>query len=109
MFHEPINKLTPFYDLLSTSIYSELSTTMAMRINKIKDSKDVRKEDIIKEFDSWGLKGSLILTEILKDYKNILNNAVELINSMESKDNKEFLTKVYRIIEGNYNNLFFSR
>lgn len=64
--------LAPFYDIVSTYIYEDISKNMAMSINKKYDIDSINKEDIIKEFDSWNLNGKSILNLILNEFKDII-------------------------------------
>ncbi len=105
MLHEPKNELTPFYDLLSTTVYDDLSKTMAMHINKVKESEVVTKEDIIEEFNSWNLKGNLIFNNIINDFKNIIKNAYDLLDATDFINHKKFIMKIIKTIEINFNKL----
>ena len=66
--------MAPFYDIVSTYIYEDISKNMAMSINKKYDIDSINKEDIIKEFDSWNLNGKSILNLILNEFKDIIFN-----------------------------------
>ena len=68
-------QLTPFYDLISTRIYNELSNEMAMSIDKIYNFDKIEKYNIINELNSWGINGEKILKLILNDFSKIIDNA----------------------------------
>ncbi|VEU79997.1 type II toxin-antitoxin system HipA family toxin [Haploplasma axanthum] len=98
-------KLSPFYDLVSTRIYEELSHNMAMSINKKYDFDKINKQDIEKELTSWGLNGPKLLKKIVKDFKYIINNAKEIQLKENLLSESKEINNIIRIIEENYKKL----
>ncbi len=102
LYKDDLN-LSPFYDLLSTYIYDDLSKDMAMSINKIYNIDLITKEDIIKEFDSWGIHGKNMFSLIMKEFNNIIPIAKSTVN--DTKYHQTELLKIVDIIEKNYNKI----
>ncbi len=90
--------LTPFYDLVSTIIYENVSTNMAMAINKKYEIKNIGKQDIIAEINKWGVRGDRMLGLILNDFKHIVKHAQELSKQATFKDKQETTSKIVDFI-----------
>ncbi|MDY0276861.1 MAG: HipA domain-containing protein [Acholeplasma sp.] len=97
--------LTPFYDIVSTSVYQELSTDLAMKINKKSQLNDLTRADFIKEFDSWGINGLKTLNLILNDFKNIVKHANEIISNNTLLQTSKIVLLISSIISSHYNKL----
>ncbi|HPX71856.1 MAG TPA: HipA domain-containing protein [Acholeplasmataceae bacterium] len=79
-------KLSPFYDLLSTYIYDDLSKEMAMSINNKYNIDDITKKDIIKEYDNWGLNGKQMFSLLISEFKDIVPLSERLLKNINSSN-----------------------
>lgn len=97
--------LTPFYDLVSTIIYEQLTTNMAMAINKKYALLDIRKTDIIAELGKWGMHGGRTLNLIINEFKHIVQYARELSKEATFVEKQPTISKIINFIEGQLNKL----
>ncbi|MEM0951686.1 MAG: type II toxin-antitoxin system HipA family toxin [Cyanobacteria bacterium P01_H01_bin.74] len=65
-------RLSPFYDILSTAFYPELSPKMAMKISKEYDSNKIHSRHFEKLAEEVGLGKALVLKEVKKTAERIL-------------------------------------
>jgi len=96
-------KLSPFYDLLSTYIYDDLSKEMAMSINNKYNIDDITKEDIIKEYDNWGLNGKQMFSLLISEFKDIVPLSECLLKNINSSNSD--LLKLTNFIKIQYSKL----
>ena len=80
-------RLTPFYDLISTSLYPDLSRKFAFKIGSEGKPSDIRKEHIEAMANSLGFKPKYVLKiaeEVSSALLTELNNVSEEIDAMAS-------------------------
>lgn len=82
-------KLAPFYDLLSTEIYSEkiVDHNMAMLINGKGKYKSLKLDDFIMLFEQLGLNA----TNLMKSLKNKFSGIIPIAENL--RDSNKFLTE----------------
>jgi serine/threonine-protein kinase HipA len=51
-------QLAPGYDIMATTLYPDVSTTAGMFINGLRDLTAVRRDDLVREAERWGLAHS---------------------------------------------------
>ncbi|MHA1540542.1 MAG: type II toxin-antitoxin system HipA family toxin [Alphaproteobacteria bacterium] len=78
--------LAPFYDLVSTTVYPELSKFLAMKIGNAKESNQVRKENFIELADDLSIKPNFILKEIERQKKTIAKASDKIKKEMKKQD-----------------------
>lgn len=104
-FLHTTQSLTPFYDLVSTIVYPTLTTDIAMAINKKYSINKITKDDIIKEFDKWGIKGTQTLALITKDFKHIVSIANEIKNEDCYRSATKEIAEITNFIEKQFNKI----
>lgn len=97
--------LTPFYDLVSTTVYPVIEQEMAMAINGKYKIDQITKEDIIQEFTKWGLKGSQLLALITNDFRNITEVVSTLTSKEEYRQGIIMLNDLSEFIKNQYHKL----
>lgn len=95
-------QLSPFYDLVSTIVYPNISRKNAMSINKKYAIDDINKNDIIKELNSWGIKGEQILSLIMSDFKQIVDYAKQLSVQPQFVSETNIVGKIIEFLELQY-------
>lgn len=85
IYYSPKNgaRLTPFYDLLSTSIYSGLSRRFAFNIGGESKPSDIHQQQIVAMAESLGFKPKYVL----KIGEEVSNGLLEVLNSVSEDIN----------------------
>lgn len=103
--HEKEYILSPFYDLVSTVIYDDISRDFSMKVNKKSQIETITQFDVISLFDLFGVNGKQILMLVLNDFRHIVGNAKSLATEELFKDNRTMMLQIVHFIENQFQKL----
>lgn len=82
-------RLAPFYDLVCTTIYPELSRQMAMKIRKTRDIDRITKDDLL-----FIDNGSKLMFEIIKDIPIRFKNSLDKVRNSIPEELEPLLLRI---------------
>ena len=83
MFEDSKIKLSPLYDLVSTTVYPSLTTKMAMKLGSNYEIEKITRNDFFKQAEIFDIKNRYWLNTIEDFSKNLMTAFTEVSNMPE--------------------------
>ena len=91
-------KLSPLYDLVSTTVYPSLTTKMAMKLGSNYEIKKINRTDFFKQAELFEIKNRFWLSAIEDFSKNLIPAFTEISNMQEFSKYNELIELLHKQI-----------
>ena len=96
-------KLSPLYDLVSTTVYPSLTTKMAMKLGSNYEIEKINRTDFFKQAELFEIKNRFWLSAIEDFSKNLIPAFTEISNMQEFSKCNELIELLYKQINSRLN------
>ena len=96
-------KLSPLYDLVSTTVYPSLTTKMAMKLGSNYEIEKISPTDFFKQAELFEIKNRFWLSAIEDFSKNLIPAFTEISNMQEFSKYNELIELLYKQINSRLN------